>query len=128
VAVAREVEVIVLVDPPLRELDAATLRGALPEGVRLLDRYVLVSDRRTDDPLGAAREVGGVVADALRRFGGRYAIDRVTVHRPRSLFGPYRRGVLVPVDGLGGGGEAGDREPRRPLPDGPPPARAERPE
>lgn len=124
-AVAREVEVIVLVDPPLRELDAATLRGVLPEGVRLLDRYVVVSDRRTDDPVGAAREVGGVVADALRRFGGRYALSRVTVHRPRSLFGPYRRGVLVPVDGLGGG-EAGDREPRRPLPDGPPPATAER--
>ncbi|HEU4675411.1 MAG TPA: hypothetical protein VFS29_05455 [Motilibacteraceae bacterium] len=126
---AREVEVIVLVDPPLRELDAATLRGALPEDVRLLDRYVVVSDRRTDDPLAAAREVGGVVADALRRFGGRYALSRVTVHRPRSLFGPYRRGVLVPVDGLGGGGgPAGDREPRRPLPDGPPPATAQRPE
>lgn len=122
---AREVEVIVLVDPPLREADAAALRGALPDGVRLLDRYVVVSDRRTDDPVGAAREVAGVVANGLRRFGGRYGLKLVTVHRPRALFGPYRRGVLVPVLD-DDGGSAGDREPRRPLPDGPPPATAER--
>ncbi|MGN6243942.1 MAG: hypothetical protein ACTHQ3_09750 [Motilibacteraceae bacterium] len=124
-AVAREVEVIVLVEPPLREPDAATLRAALPDGVRLLDRYVVVSDRRTDDPVGAAREVAAVVTEALRRVGGRHALGRVTVHRPRALFGPYRRGVLVPVVD-DGGGAAGDREPRRPLNGGPPPAKAER--